>query len=221
VDFTWIIQYTPMIAHGVFNTVWISLLSTALGILISIALAWVRVYGPKVLSGLIMAYVEIIRNTPFLVQLYFVYFGLPALGAKLTATECAIAAVVLNLSAYLTEIIRAGIDAVPHNLSDAARSLGFSRLQAYRHIVLVPAFNNVFSAVTSQCIVIMLGTAAISQVSVPELTYVATFIQTRNFRSFETFIMIAAIYLGLSILMRRTFFWVRRTFFRYAAGRKA
>ena len=138
------------------------------------------------------AYVEIIRNTPFIVQLFFVFFGLPAAGIKLTETTAAFLAMVFNLGAYSTEIIRAGIEAVPKGHLEAGASLAMSRLQILRYIVLKQAFQKVYPALSSQIVIVMLGSAVVSQISAEDLTYAANYIQSRNFRAFEVYLVVAA-----------------------------
>jgi polar amino acid transport system permease protein len=139
------------------------------------------------------------------VQLFFVFFGLPALGFKLSAIEAGLLALVLNLGAYSTEIIRAGIQATPPGQLEAARTLGLSKLQTFVRVVLPPALERIYPALSSQCIIVMLGSAVVSQISVEELTFAANFIQSRNFRSFEVYLVTALMYLLLAVGMRQLF----------------
>lgn len=138
-------------------------------------------------------------------QLFFVFFGLPALGFKLSAIEAGLLALVLNLGAYSTEIIRAGIQATPPGQLEAARTLGLSKLQTFVRVVLPPALERIYPALSSQCIIVMLGSAVVSQISVEELTFAANFIQSRNFRSFEVYLVTALMYLLLAVGMRQLF----------------
>src|SRR5471030_1249211 len=144
-----------------------------------------------------------IRNTPFLVQLFFVFFGLPSLGVRLTELEAAILAMVVNLGAYSTEIVRAGIAAVPRGQVEAGASLAMTRFQIFRHVVLRPALQKIWPALTSQLVIVMFGSAVCSQIAVEELTFAANFIQSRNFRSFEAYLVVTAIYLVLAVLLRQ------------------
>jgi polar amino acid transport system permease protein len=147
-------------------------------------------------------YVELVRNTPFLVQLFFIFFGLPALGLKLGEWEAAIIAVVFNLGAYSTEIIRSGIQAIPRGQIEAAASLAMTRAQTFIHVVLRPALAKVWPALASQIVIVMLGTSVCSQIAAEELTFAANFIQSRNFRAFETYAVVALMYFGLSFFVR-------------------
>jgi polar amino acid transport system permease protein len=155
------------------------------------------------LSGLWGCYVEVIRNTPFIVQLFFIVFGLPSIGLTLTAGQAAILAMLINLGAYSTEIIRAGIEATPKGQWEAARVLGLSKQQAFLSVVLPPALQRIYPALVSQCIMVMLGSSVVSQVSHEELTFVASVIQSRTFLSVETYLLTALIYLLLAILLRQ------------------
>src|ERR1700680_1009029 len=119
-------------------TIQLSATATALGLCLAIVCAYGRSAGQKPIQWLVMGYVELIRNTPFLVQIFIVYFSLPALGIRLDANDAALAAMVANLGAYATEIVRAGIDAVPQGQIEAARALGLRRLDIFRFVVLFP-----------------------------------------------------------------------------------
>ena len=154
------------------------------------------------------AYVELIRNTPFIVQLFFIFFGLPAAGLKLSPEVASVIAMVLNLGAYACEIIRAGIEATPRGQIEAAVSLALNRMQVFLRVVLPPALKKVWPAMVSQIIIVMLGSAVCSQISVEELSYAANLIQSRNFRAFEAFIIATLAYLLLSILARRLLQWM-------------
>lgn len=211
-DFASILPYVDVLLSGLWLTVQLTVASTLLGIALGIGgaagrtcqLAWVRVA--------VGAYVEVIRNTPFLVQLFFIYFGISSIGLRLSAAEAALIALTINLGAYATEIIRAGVDAIHKGQIEAARSLGLTSYQTFRHVILLPALEKVYPALASQCIIVMLGSAVVSQISVEEMTFAANFIQSRTFRGFEVYLVITLGYLALSILMRQAF----RIFGRYA-----
>ena len=149
------------------------------------------------------AYVELIRNTPFLVQLFFIFFGLPSLGIRLDPIVAAILAMTLNMAAYTTEIVGAGLDAVPRGQREAALALGLRPRQVFVKIVLPQALKVIFPALTSQIVIMMLESAVVSQIAVRELTYEADMLQARTFRAFETYLVVTLVYLGLSIALRR------------------
>src|SRR5258706_7446099 len=150
-DFADVLHYSDVLAKGIGLTVALIAVGGTLGVAVGIGGAWARGFGRvRWLSALVGGYVELIRNTPFLVQLFFVFFGLPSLGVKLTELEAAILAMVLNLGAYSTEIIRAGIAAVPRGQVAAGASLAMTPAQILRHVLLRPALGKISPALTSQ-----------------------------------------------------------------------
>ncbi|PXF32469.1 polar amino acid ABC transporter permease [Pokkaliibacter plantistimulans] len=201
-NFADLLNYQDVLLSGLWMTIKLTIVSTIGGVLLGIAGAASRRHRNGFLRRAAACYVELIRNTPFIVQLFFIFFGLPAIGIKMSEIEAGVLAMVINLGAYLTEIIRAGIDATPKGQIEAARTLGLSSRQIFFRIVLPPAFARVYSSVVSQCIIVMLGSAVVSQISVPELTYAANFIQSRNFLSFESYLVAAGFYLVLAFVMR-------------------
>jgi polar amino acid transport system permease protein len=202
-DFSSFGAYAGLLARGAAVTLGLTALATLLGAALGVAGACASSAGPRVVRVPIAAYVELIRNTPFVVQLFFVFFGLPSLGVHIDEIQAAVLAMTVNLGAYATEIIRAGIDSVPRGQVLAAHALGLQQRQIFRHVVLPQALANVFPALVGQVLIVMLGSAVVSQISVPDLTYAASYIQSRNFRSFESYLIITATYLVLSILLRQ------------------
>ncbi|MDI3381422.1 amino acid ABC transporter permease [Xenophilus aerolatus] len=212
-DFWAILVDWRLLAKGVAWTLGLTAIATVIGMVVGVACAWARAYGAPWLRWVVGAYVELIRNTPFIVQLFFIFFGLPASGIKLTPEVASIIAMVLNLGAYATEIIRAGIEATPKGQIEAAVSLALDKAQVFLRVVLPPAMKKVWPAMVSQIIIVMLGSAVCGQISVEELSYAANLIQSRNFRAFEAFIVATLIYLALSILARRFFNWAGPKYF--------
>jgi polar amino acid transport system permease protein len=201
-EFSALLPYWEDLAWGLWFTIVLTVVSTVAGIAVGTLGASARTFGPVWLGAIVRGYVELIRNTPFIVQLFFIFFGLPALGVKLDETTAAFIAMVVNLGAYSTEIIRAGIEAIPKGHIEAGVSLAMTRLEVLRHIVLRQAFAKIYPALSSQIIIVMLGSAVVSQISAPDLTYAANFIQSRNFRAFEVYLLVALIYLVLAIALR-------------------
>ncbi|VWX62111.1 Polar amino acid transport system permease protein [Burkholderiales bacterium 8X] len=207
-DFGAVLAEWPLLAKGVAWTLGLTAIATLLGMVVGVACAWSRASGPAWLRWIVGAYVESIRNTPFIVQLFFIFFGLPAAGFKLSPEVASVIAMVMNLGAYATEIIRAGIEATPRGQVEAAVSLALNKMQVFVRVVLPPALKKVWPAMVSQIIIVMLGSAVCSQISTEELSYAANLIQSRNFRAFEAFIIATAIYLVLSVGLRRLLNWV-------------
>jgi polar amino acid transport system permease protein len=203
-DFSGVSEYGAVLAKGVGLTVALIGVGGTLGVAVGIFGAWARGYsGVGWLARVVGVYVELVRNTPFLVQLFFICFGLPSAGVKLTELQAALIAVTLNLGAYATEIIRAGIEAVPSGQREAGASLAMTRMQVFRHVVLRPALQKIWPALSSQLVIVMFGTAVCSQIAVEELTYAANFIQSRNFRAFEMYFIATGIYFVLALVLRQ------------------
>jgi polar amino acid transport system permease protein len=194
--------YWDVLAWGLLFTVVLTAVSTVAGVAVGTIGASLSTFGPAWAGRIVAVYVELIRNTPFIVQLFFVFFGLPAAGVKLSETQAAFLAMTINLGAYATEIIRAGIEAVPKGHVEAGLSLAMSKWEVLRHVVLKQAFQKIYPALSSQIIIVMLGSAVVSQISAEDLTYAANFIQSRNFRAFEVYLVVAVIYLLLAIIVR-------------------
>ncbi len=206
-DFGAVLAQWPLLARGVAFTVGLTAVSAVLGMALGVACAWARTWGPRWLGALVAVYVELIRNTPFIVQLFFIYFGLPSLGVKLTPEIASVLAMVINLGAYAAEIVRAGIESTPRGQVEAGLSLAMSRAQVFVRVVLPPALSRVWPAMVSQIIIVMLGSAVCGQIATQELSYYANLIQSRNFRAFESYIVATLLYLALSIGLRQLLRW--------------
>jgi polar amino acid transport system permease protein len=212
-DFSFLAERWPAFLEGAWLTIQLTVVSIALGFVLGTLCAVLRVYGGSVVRRLIGGYVEMIRNTPLLVQIFLVYFGLASLGLKLSAELSAIIALVINVGAYTTEIMRAGIEATGKTQLEAADCLGLSRVQIILHIVLLPAMERVYPALSSQFVLLMLASSVTSQISAEELTAVANVIQSDTYRSFEVYLVVAVVYLALSFLYRFGFWLIGRVLF--------
>ncbi len=206
-DFLAVLEQWPLLAKGVAWTLALTAIASLIGLAVGVAGAWARQQGPAWLRWVVGSYVEVIRNTPFIVQLFFVFFGLPAAGVRLSPEAASIIAMVINLGAYATEIVRAGLAATPRGQVEAAVSLALTRSQVFLRVVLPPALRKVWPSLVSQIIIVMLGSAVCGQISTEELSYAANLIQSRNFRAFESFIIATALYLALAVAVRRFLNW--------------
>ncbi|ERH52736.1 polar amino acid ABC transporter permease [Ectopseudomonas chengduensis] len=211
-DFAAVLQHSDLLLQGAAFTLGLTAIGTLLGVGLGIVGAILRAWRIRPFDRIFGIYVELIRNTPFIVQLFFIFFGLPSLGVRLSEWEAAVLAMVINLGAYSTEIIRAGIQAIPHGQLEAASALAMSRFETFRHVVLRPALGKVWPALSSQIIIVMLGSAVCSQISTEELSFAANFIQSRNFRAFETYLLTTALYLLMAIGIRQLLAWFGRRF---------
>jgi polar amino acid transport system permease protein len=201
-DFGALAGYLGLLLQGAVTTLVLTAIASTIGIALSIGGAATARWGMRWARSLIAAYVELIRNTPFLVQLFFIFFGLPSLGMRLTAMQAATLAMTINLTAYTIEILRAGIEAVPPGQREAGLALGVSPLSVFIYVVLPQAVANVYPALVSQIVITMLESAVVSQIAVADLTHVADFIQSRTYRAFETYFAITMIYLGMAVSLR-------------------
>ena len=207
-DFSFLAERWPDFVAGAWLTIQLTVLSIGLGFLVGTVCALVRVYGGAAPRRLVGFYVEMIRNTPLLVQIFIVYFGLSSIGLKLSAESAAVIALAVNMGAYTTEIMRAGIQSIQRTQLEAADCLGLTRLQAILHVVLLPAMERVYPALSSQFVLLMLASSITSQISAEELTAVANNVQSDTYRSFEVYIVVAVVYLGLSVLYRFGFWTI-------------
>lgn len=206
-DFGAVLAEWPLLAKGVGVTVALTAVSATVGVALGVACAWSRLYGAAWLRAVVGTYVELIRNTPFIVQLFFVFFGLPGLGVKLSAESASVLAMVINLGAYACEIVRAGIMTTPRGQIEAARSLALTEMQVFTRVVLPPSLKRVWPALVSQIIIVMLGSAVCGQISTPELSHASSLIHSRNFRAFESTLIATLLYLLLAIALRRLLNW--------------
>jgi polar amino acid transport system permease protein len=197
----------PLLLRGLGMTAMLTAISALAGLAVGVGGAWARVDGPAWLRSLVATYVELIRNTPFIVQLFFIFFGLPSVGVRLTPELASVIAMVVNLGAYATEIVRAGVQSTPRGQIEAAQSLALTPAQVFLRVVLPPALARVWPAMVSQIIIVMLGSAVCGQIATQELSYYANLIQSRNFRAFEAYIVATLSYLVLAIALRHLLNW--------------
>jgi polar amino acid transport system permease protein len=201
-QFASVLNETPALLRGIVLTVELSGIAILLGALLGLATAALRNIGPPPVEWLVRAYVEIIRNTPFLVQLYIIFFGLPSVGLRVTAFEASIIAMTVNLGAYSTEIFRAGIESVHRSQVEAGLALALTRWQIFTRIIMQPAIARVWPSLSSQFILMMLTSSVCSFISVEELSGTAYIIQAQTFQNFEVYIVAGLIYLGLAVVLK-------------------
>lgn len=209
----------PMLLEGTLRTIELSMAAMVIGLLIAIVCAWGKTSGIKPLRWAIDVYIEVIRNTPFLVQLFFFYFALPSLGLQWSATTAALVAMFVNLGAFSTEILRAGIESIPKGQVEAGLALNLKRYQVFVHVVLRPALKTIFPALSSQFILMMLTSSVVSAISADDLASVAANIQSDTFRSFEIYIVVTLIYFLLSLAFMGIFKLIWQRFLYYPEGR--
>ncbi|WP_042414672.1 amino acid ABC transporter permease [Comamonas aquatica] len=207
-DFLPVLANWPMLLKGLVLTVVLTGIALPLGMLLGVACAWARLHGGPLLRTVVASYVEVFRNTPFIIQLFFLFFGLPSLGLRMPPETASILAMTLNLGAYACEQVRAGIEATPRGQIEAAQCLALNRWQIFTRVVLPPSLGRVWPALTGQMIIVMLGSAVCSQISTEEISYAANLISSRTFRSFESYIVVTLSYLLLAVLLRQALNWL-------------
>jgi polar amino acid transport system permease protein len=208
----------PLFLWGALGTLEISAIAVLCGLVIAIAGALAKLSKRRSLRSIATAYVEVIRNTPLLVQLFYFYFGLPAVGINANAFSVAIVALTINCGAYSTEIIRAGIQSIHRGQTEAGLSLGMTSWQVFRYVILMPTLRVVWPPLASQFIATLLGSSIVSVISAEELTYAGLFLESRTFRTFEIFFAITIIYLLMSQFFSLLFYLTGRRVFRQTWG---
>lgn len=218
-QFTPLLAYTSFLETGILLTIGLSCGAIVMGTMLAIGLVGLRNIGATWIGWVVDAYVELMRNTPFLVQLFMIFFGLPLLGLRMTGTQAALLAMTLNLAAYATEIIRAGVDSIHKSQIEAGLSLALSHRQVFQYVVLQPAVGRVWPALSSQFVLMLLASSICSFISVPELSGAAAIIEQRSFRSFEVYIIVTLTYLVLALLLKVFLIWLGHRLFPAFSGR--
>ncbi|MBN9309230.1 amino acid ABC transporter permease [Devosia sp.] len=203
--FNALLPYTEEIIRGIGVTLQLTCLTMAIALVIGLFVALARMSGNGALRGVARVYVEGIRNTPLLVQLFIVFFGLPSVGIRLDAYLAAIIGLSINVGAYASEILRAGIQSIRPSQIEAGRALGMTAGQTFRSVVLFPAIKAIYPALASQFVLLLLATSVVSSLGVGELFHQAVFIDSRTYRSFEAYTLITVTYRVLTLAVLALF----------------
>lgn len=214
-DFTPVIDGLPSLLLGCLGTFLLAICGMLLAIIIGIGGVALRDSALKPVRWLVIAFVELIRNTPFLVQIFFIYFALPLAGIRLDPTPTAIIALGINGGAYAIEIIRGGVQSIPKGQMEAGLALGLHKAQVFRFIILKPALRAIYPSLTSQFVLLTLTTSIASAISAYELTSVSQRIESESFRSFEVYFTVTIFYFVISWLMMRMFALISARYFQY------
>jgi polar amino acid transport system permease protein len=217
-DFGVVLDRLPELLWGCLGTFGLALAGMSLAIVIGLAGVVLRSSGARAARMAVIGFVELVRNTPFLVQIFFLFFALPGLGVRLNPTATAIIALGINGGAYAIEIIRGGVQSVPKGQTEAGYALGLHRAQVFRLVVLKPAMRAIYPALTGQFILLTLTSSICSSIAAYELTSVAQRIESDTFRSFEVYFTITLMYLAISWVVMAGFAAVTRRFFSYPIG---
>ncbi|RUX89351.1 MULTISPECIES: amino acid ABC transporter permease [unclassified Mesorhizobium] len=199
-QFGQVIGFLPYLLEGALVSFWLALLAFSGGLLIGLAGAFGKIFGGRVVSGAVSAYCIFLTNTPLLVQIFFIFYGLADFGLLLTPFQAVLIGIMLNTGAYLTEILRAGFLSTRRSELEAAEVLGMSRLQTVHHVIVPHIARVLFPPLSNQYILVVMSTSMGAIFGLEELTGRAVNINAQTFRSIEIFTMTGLIYLGVTTL---------------------
>lgn len=199
-----LMKYYPVYLSGIWGTLWISAVTVLFGTVLGMVIALLRMSKAKILNIIADVYVEILRGTPILLQLYFFWIGLPKIMPfELSDTQCIVVALVINASAYISEIIRAGINAVDKGQWEAARSIGLSNTHVMTHVIMPQAVKNILPALCNEFISTVKGTSLASVFFVGELMTAYKTVQSATFLALQSLTIVGVIYFVLNFVLSR------------------
>lgn len=212
-DFSLIWNSLPLLLAGAGVTIEITAIAVGLGFIFGLITSVCRLSGVKILQVIAVCYVNIIRGTPMLVQIFLIYFALPmVIGERINPFVAAVAACSINSGAYVSEIFRAGIQSVDKGQMEAGRSLGLSWMQTMRYVVLPQAFKHVIPPLGNEFISMTKETSLVSVIGFEELTRRGQLIIAKTYGSFEIWLTVAAIYLVMTLTIARLVSYLERRF---------
>ena len=212
-DFSLIWNSLPLLLAGAGVTIEITAIAVGLGFIFGLITSVCRLSGVKILQVIAVCYVNIIRGTPMLVQIFLIYFALPmVIGERINPLVAAVAACSINSGAYVSEIFRAGIQSVDKGQMEAGRSLGLSWMQTMRYVILPQAFKHVIPPLGNEFISMTKETSLVSVIGFEELTRRGQLIIAKTYGSFEIWLTVAAIYLVMTLTIARLVSYLERRF---------
>ncbi|HEV7250516.1 MAG TPA: amino acid ABC transporter permease [Shinella sp.] len=214
-DFGAVFERAPELLWATLGTFGLAFAGMALALVIGVLGVIGRTSPNKIVRAPVIAFVEIVRNTPFLVQIFYIYFASPLMGIRLNPTATAIIALGINGGAYAIEIIRGGVESISKGQVEAGYALGLHKSDVFRLIVLKPALRAIYPSLTSQFIMLTLTTSVCTSIAAYELTSAAQRIESDTFRSFEVYFLVTGIYLVISTVMMGIFALISRRYFSY------
>ena len=215
-DFALIVQSIPFLLRGAVYTVQVSVLAIVFGLVLGWLLGLAAVSGVPALSAVSWAYVQFIRGTPLLIQIFLIYFGLPVVGINLPAFWSGVIALGLNSGGFQAEIVRAGIESIDRGQTEAARSIGMSRFKTLVFILVPQTIRRVLPPLTNELITLTKSSSLLSAIAALELTHAGQLIIARTFAPFEIYAAVAFIYLiVVAVLSRGSAFLEKRVFVNY------
>ena len=207
-----VVKYLPLLLHGAWTTLTVSLLGLALATSLSLPIALARMSRARVLRVPSFVYIDLVRGTPLLVQIFAIFYVLPSVGLELTAFQSAVLALGINSGGYQAEILRGGIQAIPRGQVESARSLGMSYGQCLRRIVLPQVALNIMPALTNEISNVIKGSSLVSVLAVVELTRVGQQIVSSILRPVEIYVSVALVYLVMHLMISHASYRVERYF---------
>ncbi|MFE8045800.1 amino acid ABC transporter permease [Brenneria goodwinii] len=200
-DFIYIYQHIPMLMNGLAMTLIVTVIALFCSLFIGMLGAICRTLSIPIISGIVKWYIEVIRNTPILAQLFFIYYGLPSIGIQLSSFWSGIICLSLWAGAYQVENFRGGLITVHHGIKEAAIALDLSRLHYFIYIALPIALKSCLPAVLNTAISMLKNSSYLQTIGFAELTYVAVDRISLDFKAFEMFAAIAVIYIALVLIL--------------------
>ncbi|SMP62834.1 amino acid ABC transporter membrane protein, PAAT family [Anoxynatronum buryatiense] len=201
-DFSFITRYQGLYLTGTRNTIFLAVLAVLFGVMLGLILALMRRSSLKPVKFIAAAYIEFVRGTPLLVQLFIIFYGLPVVtGMRFPDFVAGVIALSLNSAAYVAEIIRAGLQSVDRGQMEAARSLGMPHNMAMRHIIIPQAFKNILPALGNEFIVVIKESAIVSVIGIYDIMRSANIVRGITYRPFEPLIVAALIYFVLTFTL--------------------
>lgn len=212
-------RYEDAFIEGIVVTLKLAFAAGLAGLALGLICALLLGRGNRLINLVVRSYIELIRNTPPVLQIFIIFFVLPRVGLRFPPFEASIVALTLYFGAFVAEIIRSGLSSVPKTQIEAGHCLGLKRYQVFLHVVLLPALRNIYPSLTSQFILLLLGTSIASFISTEELFHTAAFVDSRTFRSFEVYALVSGIYVVLVIAFRILFYAIGKLAFRWPVAR--
>ena len=212
-------RYEDAFIEGILTTLKLAFQAGAIGLVLGLVCALLLGRNNRLITLIIRSYIELIRNTPPVIQIFIIFFVLPTIGLRLPPFEASVVALTLYFGAFVTEIVRSGLSSIPRSQLEAGHCLGLTSIQVFLHVTMLPALRNIYPSLTSQFILLLLGTSVASFISTEELFHTAAFVDSRTFRSFEVYALISALYVAMVVAFRLLFFAFGKLAFRWPIAR--
>lgn len=211
-DTSFMLEHVPDFIHAALVTIGIAGAAIAASLLVAVFNSILLYFRVPILTAIVRAYIEVARNTPLLIQLFFLYFALPSVGIRMSSYTTALLAMTFLGGGYLTEVFRAGIEAVPKSQLESGLALGLSRWQLFRDIVLPQALRIATPSLFANFIFLLKETTVVSAVAVPEILYMTTNYIALYYKTYEMLLMMTALYLLLFLPLSFILSWLERRF---------